>query len=159
ANLSCTFHAAEGSSLPARIVRVAQSGPADVLGNDSAALQRATAMLRPGDALEIGPGTWQMDNSLLVPSAVTVRGTHRQTLLLKSRGVESALTEDGDYGESYLVVEQPEKFRPGMGVEVLDDTLKEGWDVTISSVVGVNGHILQLSPYTVRDYDFEKHHA
>jgi hypothetical protein len=159
ANLSCTFHAAEGSSLPARIVRVAQSGPADVLGNDSAALQRATAMLRPGDALEIGPGTWQMDNSLLVPSGVTVRGTPHQTILLKSRGVESALTEDGDYGESYLVVGQPEKFRPGMGVEVLDDRLKEGWDVTISSVVGVNGHILQLSPYTVRDYDFEKHHA
>jgi len=46
-----------------------------------------------------------------------------------------------------------------MGVEVLDDSLKEGWDVTISKVVAVNGRILQINPYTVRDYDFERKHA
>ena len=60
-------------------------------------------MLRPGDTLVIGPGTYQMDASLLIPSNVTVRGTAGKTILLKSRGVESALTEDGDYGESYLI--------------------------------------------------------
>ncbi|MBZ5593434.1 MAG: right-handed parallel beta-helix repeat-containing protein [Acidobacteriia bacterium] len=158
-NLSCTFHSAEGSSLPSRTVTVAQSGKADVVGTDSTALQKAADMLRPGDTLQIGPGTWQMDASLLMPSGVTVRGTPRETILLKSRGVESALTEDGDYGESYLSVAQPEKFHPGMGVEVLDDVLKDGWDVTISKVVAVNGHVVQISPYTVRDYDFEKKHA
>jgi len=157
--LSCTFHSAEGSTLQARTVRVAQSGNAEVVGTDSTALQKAADMLRPGDTLEIGPGTWQMDSSLLIPSGVTVRGTPEKTILLKSRGVESQLTEDGDYGESYLAVAQPEKFHPGMGVEVMDDTLKEGWDVTISKVVAVNGHIVQINPYTVRDYDFEKKHA
>jgi hypothetical protein len=145
-NLSCTFHSVEGSTLRARTVTVTQGGNADVVGTDSTALQRAADMLRPGDTLEIGPGTWQMDSSLLIPSSVTVRGTPEKTILLKSRGVESALIEDGDYGESYLAVAEPEKFHPGMGVEVMDDTLKDGWDVSISKVVAVNGHIVQLHP-------------
>jgi parallel beta-helix repeat protein len=158
-NVSCTFRSDAGSNLPNRTITVAQSGTADVVGSDSAALQKATDMLHPGDTLVIGPGTYQMDNSLLVPSGVTVRGTAGKTILLKSRGVESPLTEDGDYGESYFAVRDPEKFHPGMGVELLDDTLNSGWDVSISSVVSVHGKILQISPMTVRDYDFEKKHG
>src|SRR5437879_13361322 len=79
-----------------RTVTVAQSGAADVVGNNRAALQKAAHMLTPGDTLSIGPGTYEMDNSLFVPSGVTVRGTSGKTILLKGRGVESALTEDGD---------------------------------------------------------------
>src|SRR5579859_3495784 len=159
ASLSCTLVSVSGSSLPSRTVTVAQSGNADVTGADSAALQRAADMLHPGDTLAIGPGTYQMDASLLIPSGVTVRGTAGKTILMKSRGVESPLAEDGDYGESYLNVAQPEKFRPGMGVELLDDSLNSGWDVSISKVVAVNGHMVQISPMTVRDYDFEHKHA
>ena len=153
ANVACTTRSIAGSTLPDRTLTVAQSGSADVVGSDSAALQKAADMLRSGDTLVIGPGTYQMDASLMIPSNVTVRGTAGKTILLKSRGVESALTEDGDYGESYLSVAQPEKFHPGMGVEILDDTLKDGWDVTISKIVAVQGRILQISPTTVRDYD------
>ncbi|HKX00700.1 MAG TPA: right-handed parallel beta-helix repeat-containing protein [Bryobacteraceae bacterium] len=159
ANLSCTFRASAGSNLIARTITVAQSAPADVVGSDSAALQKAADMLRPGDTLVIGPGAYQMNNSLLVGSGVTVRGTPGKTILLKSAGVESALTEDGDYGESYLAVAEPEKFHPGMGVTVLDDTLNSGWDVSISSVESVNGRILHINPMTVRDYNFDQKHA
>src|SRR2546423_1328220 len=97
----------------ARTVTVAQSGTPDVLGNDSAALQKAAQMLKPGDTLLIGPGTYQMDNSLFTPSGVTVRGTPGKTILMKSRGIESVLTEDGDYGENTLRVAEPEKFHAG----------------------------------------------
>src|SRR5437660_1308943 len=83
-----------------RTLTVALSGKADVVGSDSTALQKAADMLRAGDILEIGPGTYQMNNSLLIPSGVTVRGVPGQTILQKSPGVESLLTEDGDYGES-----------------------------------------------------------
>jgi parallel beta-helix repeat protein len=159
ANVACTSRSVAGSTLPSRSVTIAQSGNADVVGSDSAALQKAADMLHSGDTLVIGPGTYQMDASLLIPSNVTVRGTPGKTILLKSRGVESPLSEDGDYGESYLSVARPELFRPGMGIEVLDDSLKEGWDVTISKVTAVDGHILRISPYTVRDYDLEQKHA
>jgi len=156
---SCAMREAAASSAAARTIRVAQSGTADVVGADSAALQMAADMLRPGDTLDIAEGTYQMDASLLIPSGVTVRGVPGKTILLKSRGVESALLEDGDYGESYLNVAHPEKFRPGMGIEVSDDALNSGWDVSISRVTAIQGNLLRIQPYTVRDYDLEKKHA
>lgn len=159
ANVACTSRSIAGSTLPNRTITIAQSGNADVIGADSTALQKAADMLRSGDTLVIGPGTYQMDASLLIPSNVTVRGTPGQTILLKTRGIESALIEDGDFGESYLSVADPEKFHPGTGVEILDDTLKDGWDVTISKVVAVHDHMLQISPPTVRDYDLGQKHA
>ena len=143
----------------ARTVTVAQSGAADVVGKDSAALRRAAALLRTGDTLNIGPGTYEMDDSLVIPSGVTVRGVSGQTVLRKSRGVESALAEDGDYGDTYLKVAEPQKFRPGMGVTILDDTLNSGWDVSVSSVVAVEGSTLRIDPMTLRDYDRERLHG
>jgi hypothetical protein len=132
----------------ARVVTIAQSGAADIIGNDSTALQRAAALLRPGDTLSIGPGTYEMDNSLFVPSGVTVEGVRGRTILRKSRGLESPLAEDGDYGESRLAVTDPGKFRPGMGVAVVDDTLNSGWDVSISSITDVDGPTLRITPMT-----------
>ena len=114
ANVACTTRSVAGSTLPNRTITVAESGDADVVGSDSTALQKAADMLRSSDTLVIAPGTYQMDASLLIPSNVTVRGTAGKTILMKSRGVESALIEDGDYGESYLSVAEPEKFHPGM---------------------------------------------
>jgi len=149
--VSCTGRSVSGAR--GRVVSVAQSGTADVIGNDSAALQKAAGMLQPGDTLSIEPGTYEMDNSLFVPSGVTVRGVAGKTILRKSRGVESALAEDGDYGESALMVENPKAFRPGMGIAVLDDAQSSGWDISISSVTGVEGRMLRLGPMTLRDYD------
>ncbi len=142
-----------------RTITVAQSGPADVVGNDSAALQRAAALLKPGDTLVIGPGTYTMENSLFVPSGVTVRGTPGKTVLLKSRGVASLLAEDGDYGESQLRVAEPDKFRPGMGLSVLDDRQNSGWDVSVTTVTGIEGNLLRIHPMTLRDYNLENDHA
>ncbi len=156
ANVGCTV---TGSNLPSRTITVAQSGNADVVGSDSMALQQAAGMLHSGDTLVIGPGTYRMDAGLLIPSNVTVRGTAGKTILLKSPGVESPLTEDGDYGESYLSVADPDKFHPGTGVEILDDSLNGDWTVTISRIVAVEGHTVQINPPTVRDYDLAKNHA
>src|SRR5258708_18291342 len=138
--VSCGGRAVSGGR--GRTVSVAQSGAADVIGNDSAALQKAAGMLQPGDTLSIGPGTYQMDNSLFVPSGVTVVGVSGKTILRKSRGVESALAEDGDYGESALMLTKPEAFRPGMGITVLDDARPSGWDSRVSSVTAAAGHML-----------------
>jgi Right handed beta helix region len=155
--LSCTSRSMTENG--SRVVTVAQSGSPDVLGNDSEALQKAANRLRRGDTLSIGEGTYNMDNSLFVPSGVTVRGVAGKTILRKSRGIESSLTEDGDYGETFLAVAEPEKFHPGMGVAVTDDTLKTGWDISISSIAQVKPPYVILNPMTVRDYEHEQHHA
>jgi parallel beta-helix repeat protein len=142
-----------------RVIKVAQSGTADVIGADNTALQKAADMLRPGDTLELGPGTWQMNNSLFVPSKVTVRGIPGQTILMKSPGVESSLVEDGDYGEHQIKVADPQKFRPGMGLAVIDDESSSGWDVSITSISGVEGKTLFLGPMTLKDYNASEKHA
>jgi parallel beta-helix repeat protein len=153
AGLACT------SRTGPRTIRVAQSGEADVIGSDNVALQKAADMLKPGDALEIGPGTYRMDNSLFIPSNVTVRGVAGQTILLKSSGVESALEEDGDYGESQLLVAESGKFQPGMGITVLDDQQNRGWDVSVTTVKAVEGKLLRIEPMTLKDYNLEQQRA
>ncbi len=142
-----------------RVVSVAQSGPADVVGSDSAALQKALGLLLPGDTLSIGAGTYAMDDSLFIPSGVTVRGEAGKTILRKTPGVESALIEDGDYGDTLLAVAEPGKFHPGMGVSVTDDKLNAGWDITVSKIASVQAPYVLINPMTVRDYSQAEHHA
>lgn len=148
-----------GPSAAPRTVKVAQTGPADVVGSGNAALQKAADMLRPGDTLLIGEGTYLMENSLFVPSGVTVRGVAGKTILKKNAGVRTALAEDGDYGESALAVADPGKFHAGMGITILDDVQSRGWDVSVTTVTGVKGQFLLIRPPTVRDYDFERKNA
>jgi parallel beta-helix repeat protein len=142
-----------------RVVTVAQSGPADVVGDNSEALQKAAHLLHPGDTLSIAAGTYTMENSLFVPSGVTVRGVPGKTVLHKSRGIESPLVEDGDYGETFLALAEPQKFHPGMGIAVTDDTSNSGWAITVSNVSEVKSPYVIINPMTVRDYDQEQHHA
>ncbi len=142
-----------------RIVTIAQSGPADVVGSDSESLQKAANLLRPGDVLSIGAGTYAMENSLFVPSGVTVRGVPGKTILRKARGVESPLTDDADYGDTFLAVAEPEKFHPGMGVAIVDDTLKTGWDISVTSIASIKPPYVIVNPMTVRDYDRRQRHA
>jgi len=143
-----------------RTIRVAQQGEADVIGSDNRALQAAADMLRPGDTLVIGPGTYRMDNSLFIPcSDVVVRGTPGETIFFKNPGPGSRIVDGGDYGEKVLVVEEPEKFHAGMGVTVLDDNYNSGWDVTVSSISEVRGDTLYLTQMTLRDYNYETGNA
>jgi Right handed beta helix region len=148
-----------GPQLASRVISVAQAAPADVVGRDSESLQKAANLLHPGDVLSIGAGTYTMENSLFVPSGVTVRGVAGKTILRKARGVESPLVEDADYGDTFLAVADPEKFHPGMGVAIVDDTLKAGWDISISSIASVQPPYVIVNPMTVRDYDRQKQHA
>src|SRR5919201_1333906 len=87
--LSASCSSSASATQTPRVVTVAQSGSADVAGNDNEALQKAANLLRPGDTLSIGAGTYMMENSLFVPSGVTVRGVAGKTILLKSKGIES----------------------------------------------------------------------
>ncbi len=122
-------------------------------------MQKAADSLQPGDTLEIGPGTYAMDNSLFIPSGVTVRGKAGQTILRKSAGVESLLAEDGDYGESQLRVTEPQRFRPGMGISVTDKVLNSGWDISVTTIKSIEGNLLRIDPMTLRDYNAEEQQA
>ena len=163
AQLGCSFQSKESSAdsgpRKARVVTVAQSAPADFIGTDNVVLQKAADSLHRGDTLEIGAGTYAMDNSLFIPSGVTVRGKPGQTILRKNAGVESLLAEDGDYGESQLRVAEPQRFRPGMGISVTDKLLNSGWDISVSTITSIEGNLLRIDPMTLRDYNAEEQQA
>jgi len=100
-----------------------------------------------------------MNNSVFVPSGVTVKGTPGQTILKKSASVESKLVEDADYGDSVFAVAEPQKFQPGMGVAFSDDQSNSGWDITVSTVTAVRPPYITVDPMTLRDYIGERKHG
>ncbi|MBN2289158.1 MAG: right-handed parallel beta-helix repeat-containing protein [Candidatus Glassbacteria bacterium] len=156
--VACCGGAPRGDKAAApRTVAVAQSGQADVLGSDSKALQQAADMLKPGDTLSIGPGTYLMENALYIRvSDVVVRGAAGgKTILFKGPGVKSLLVDDAGYGISDLAVAEPEKFKVGMGVSVLDNNNQDGWAVSVTTVAAIDGDTLRIDPMTLRDYDIE----
>ena len=151
---------AANSPAAAKTIRVAQSGQAEVIGADNIALQQAADMLKPGDTLVIGPGTYRMDNSLFIPcSDVVVRGTPGETILLKGPGPASKVVDGGDYGEDVLVLAEPEKFKPGMGISVGDDNYSGDWAITVTSIASMSGDTIRLKDRTLRDYDYETKNA
>ncbi|MCP5118538.1 MAG: right-handed parallel beta-helix repeat-containing protein, partial [bacterium] len=77
----------------------------------------------------------------------------------KSAGVESALLEDGDFDETELLVAEPEKFRAGMGISVLDDRQYLGWDLSTTTVQAIDGQLMKIWPRTARDYNLEQGNA
>src|SRR5262245_40018289 len=74
-------------------VTVGQSGQVDMIGKDERILQAAVDFVAAlgGGTVEIGPGTYQMRDSLHLRPHVTVRGIKGQTLLRKADAVGSPL--------------------------------------------------------------------
>lgn len=100
-------------------VRVGQAD-ADIVGADHRALQAAVDYVGGlgGGIVEIGPGTYQMRDSLHLRSRVTVRGAGEKTVLRKAREHRSPLVADGDFGEAAIRVLNPAGFEIGGGVYV-----------------------------------------
>jgi hypothetical protein len=74
--VGCSFHR---KSRQPTVVREERTSPSPsrrrlILSARQCCSAEAADSLQPGDTLEIGPGTYAMDNSLFIPSGVTVRG-------------------------------------------------------------------------------------
>ena len=136
-------------------ITVAQQAPADVIGTDNLALQKAADMLKSGDTLEIGPGIYTLENSVVIPvSGVVVRGVPGETILKKGPGAVSKVLDAGDWGESDLVLAEPDKFHPGMGVSMLDDVNQGGYSVVVATVERIDGDTARLSERSINDLNY-----
>lgn len=131
---------------------------ADVVGNDSFALQKAADLLaEDGGTLIIKSGTYTMYNSLSVPSNVTVRGEDPPPVLVKCDGFETKLVTDCGYGLDSAVVEDASGLRVGMGVSFLDDGNRSGWAVNVRTITAIKGNHLTIDRLTNRDYIVTRH--
>jgi hypothetical protein len=126
-------------------ITVGQTG-ADLNGRDDRVLQAAVDHIAAlgGGAVEIGPGEYEMHDSLHLRSFVTVRGTPGKTILRKAKGVVSLLALDGDYGEEQITVKAPAGFQIGYGVTVWDSK-SGGFHTTVARITGANGNSFSIS--------------
>jgi polygalacturonase len=97
-----------------------------------------------GGTVEIGPGEYQMRDSLHLRSFVTVRGTPGKTILHKAKAAVSVLAIDGDYGEEQITVAAPGGFEVGSGVAIWDSK-SGGFHTTVARIIGRNGNTFSLS--------------
>ena len=132
-------------------VRVAQQD-GDIVGKDNRALQAAVEYIAAlgGGVVEIGPGTWEMRDSLHLRSGVTVRGTPGKTLLRKSAAVVSPLEIDGDFGEEQITVEDAQGFEVGYGVVIFDERAT-AFHTTVARITGKRGNTLRIDKPLMAD--------
>ena len=124
------------------LVRVGQTpvepGQVDFSGTDNRVLQAAVDYVAAlgGGTVEVGPGTYEMKDSLHLRSGVTVRGAAEgeRPVLRKADAAVSALVLDGDYGEEQITVANGAGFAPGAGVAIWDDRAG-GFHVTVASIL------------------------
>ncbi|MHB8520153.1 MAG: right-handed parallel beta-helix repeat-containing protein [Limisphaerales bacterium] len=119
---------------------------ADIIGADNRALQAAVDYVAGlgGGVVEIGPGEFQMRDSLHLRSFVTVRGTPDRTILRKAKAASSPLALDGDYGEEQITVTNPDGFAVGYGVTIWD-AHSGGFHTTVARITGRNGNTFSIS--------------
>jgi hypothetical protein len=138
---------------PRRTITVGADS-ADVRGLTSAAIQTAVDALRTseGGTVKIRPGIYDVTAPIRLFSNVSLVGSGPSTVLRKCDGARARFTADADYGELRVAVDDASGFSPGMAVQVFDDGQNDGWDVTTAVITAVEGNLLRLDDYLVRDY-------
>jgi len=129
----------------------------DVVGSTNRALQLAADALSAsgGGTLEIGPGTYVMDDALRLTSNVRVVGSGNDCVLKKCDGPVSPLVVDADYGQLKATVEDASRFRIGMGIYVNDDRYG-GWHASTARITGVEGNTIHFDERLVSDYSSDR---
>lgn len=98
----------ESASSATTVLRVAQSEPADVVGNDDVALKAGLDRLRKsGGTLVVGPGRYVIRRSLILPAKIVVRGEPGAVLALPAPVLTA---EAAPAGSSELVLAGPHEF-------------------------------------------------
>ncbi len=131
---------------------------AEVAGSDNKAIQIAIDALwaRGGGTVRLLPGTFQMTNAAFLRSGVSLAGSGADTVLKKSPGFEVPMKIDADYGQLKLTPRDPSGFQVGMGVAVLDQNHKAGWDVTTASIADIEDGTLYINTHLINNYRSDK---
>ncbi|TSA23027.1 hypothetical protein D4R75_04185 [bacterium] len=121
----------------------------------SAAIQVAVddAAKNGGGTVQLKAGTYQISAPIKLSSNITLVGAGDSTVLHKVDGYRSLLEVDGDYGMVKVTVRDAKGFRPGMGVQLSDSQYPSDYDVTVATIVAIEGNTLFLDQPTLRDYD------
>jgi len=137
----------------ALVITVGGAG-ADIPGFSSRAIQIAVdaVIKRGGGMVKLSPGTYDIKGPVRLGSNISLVGSGENTVLKKCDGIRTRFIVDADWGMQKIFVENPRGFETGMGLQLYDDTYKNGWDVTTAVITAIDGNVLFLDNRTVHDY-------
>lgn len=127
----------------------------DISEFTSAAIQLAVdaATQRGGGTVKLKAGTYRISAPIRLASNIALIGAGDSTVLRKIDGCRSQLNVDGDYGMLKVTVRDASGFRPGMGVQLSDSQYPSDYDVTVATILDIDGNTIFLDEPTLRDYD------
>jgi len=144
-----TASAGPGANPMARTITVGEGAYA---GATNAAIQKAIddVAAAGGGTVVVPAGTYMMHDALHLRSNVRVTG-RKGAVLKKVPSISSPIVDFLGYGHYEITVAEPEKFRAGMGVHVLDDNAG-GFYTTVATITGRKGDALFIDRMLNHDY-------
>ena len=126
---------------------------ADLSGFNNQSIQFAIdAIEKTGGTVILNPGLYEITAPVRLKSNVKLIGSGKETVLKKSKGVQTKYIVDADYGELKLTVEKPDGFEIGMKVQVTDDVNNGCWNVSTAYVTDIADNVIYIDKGLIRDY-------
>jgi nitrous oxidase accessory protein NosD len=138
--------------IPGKIITVGGDN-SDIPGYTNNAIQYAVNSLgKSGGTIILSTGTYDIGAPVSLKSNVQLVGSGKETILRKSKGVQTEYIVDADYGELKLTVKNPDGFYPGMKVQVTDSENSSCWNVSTAYITEIVDNVIYIDNYLIRDY-------
>ena len=130
---------------------------ADIKGYDNNSIQFAIDYVaQTGGTVKLTTGTYKIVAPVRLKSNVKLTGTGTETILKKTKGVQTNYIVDADYGELKLTVENTEGFEVGMKIQVTDADNSSCWNVSTAYITDISDNIIYIDKGLIRDYRSDK---
>lgn len=138
------------------IISVGGDG-ADIGGFTSQAIQLAVdAVAKTGGTVRLTPGVYAIKSPIRMKPGVNLVGAGRETVLKRTKGVQTKFVADADFGELKLTVENTDGFEIGMKVQVTDDENNSCWNVSTAFITDIQDETIYVDRGMIRDYRADK---
>ena len=120
---------------------------ADLVGTSEKVLQAAVdyVVRFGGGTVKILPGTYELRNAVYLPSGIRILGSGADSILKKNAQVKTTLTDDSNWYEQEITVEDAGGFNVGDGIAIqVTDPHNGGPDVLKRTLVARDGNRFKL---------------
>ncbi len=126
---------------------------ANVSGFNNESIQYAIdAIANTGGIVFLNPGLYEIKAPVRLRSNISLTGSGKETVLKRSKGVQTKYIVDADFGELKLSVENADGFEIGMKVQVTDDENNGCWNVSAAYITDITDNVLYIDKGLIRDY-------
>ncbi|MBT4693765.1 MAG: right-handed parallel beta-helix repeat-containing protein [Planctomycetaceae bacterium] len=121
---------------------------ADINGKSDRALQAAVDYVKRmgGGTVQIMPGEFTLRNSVFLPSRIRIKGSGADTLITKGPSVSTNISEDSDWYDQEITLEDAKSFQVGDAVFIqVHNPNHNGLDTIKRTLVARNGKRFKLN--------------